>query len=202
MSRISRVVIDQQLAEIGLKVTPAQMNISFPRPEMHITQENAKMSVDRQNPTFKINRQNVLNESGLKSPEALASSYASEGQSAVLKATAKASQEGDYLAKVQQPGNRVVQIARQNSRQKSQKDINIGLMPKSSPEIEWTPGSMNINWSGHKLKIEWEGEYLPEMAIDPQYSVEVFLRTKPYFRVSLEEDTFSFGTGQNIDEVL
>lgn len=203
MSRISRVVIDQQLAEIGVKVTPAKMNITLPRQQMHISQENAQMKIEQQNPQFKFDRQKVMNESGLMSPEAFTSDYANEGKAAALRGAAKITQEGDQLGNAARKGNRVVQIARQNSRSSAQKDINIGLMPKSSPDIQWSPGSMNINWSGHSLKIEWEGEVQPELTVDPRYSVEVFLRTKPYFRVSVEENDFSLrSTGRHVDELL
>jgi hypothetical protein len=66
-------------------------------------------------------------------------------------------------------------------------ETNIGLMPASPPEVTWDKGYMRINWSKHNIIIDYSGEYMPDMTVDPKYSIEVFLRTQPYFRVMVEE---------------
>jgi hypothetical protein len=202
VSTISRLIIDQQFAEIGVKITPAQMQITTPHPEMQITREDAQMTVESQMPQFKINRQRINSESGLMNPLDLNRQIAGSSQDTALKGTAKTAEDGNFAVKTQEQGNRIAQIARRRSRQSSQKDLNIGLMPKSSPEIEWDPGHVKINWSGHEIRIDWVGEYMPETVIDPPYSIEVYLRTQPYFRITVEAGADPFQVGQRVDEVL
>jgi len=82
------------------------------------------------------------------------------------------------------------------------KDVNVGLMPQSSPEVIWDTGHMRINWSKHSVVIDFSGEYMPEMTIDPKYSVEVFLRTEPYFRVMVEEVIDPGAPGRYVDRAV
>lgn len=203
MTGIQRITIDQQLAEIGVKVTPAQMHITTPRMEMEITSDDAEFEVESRGPTFKINRKKINEESGLLRPLTLSRDIAGTAKRKAMGGTAESVQDGDHLKKTELPGNRVAQLSKQKTlRSSTPKDVNIGLMPKSSPEIEWDPGYVHINWSGHKIKIEFQGEYMPNMVIDPPYSVEVFLRTPPYFRITVEEAPDPYMAGQVVDERL
>jgi hypothetical protein len=192
MAAISRIIIDQQYAQIGVKVTRAQMHISTPQPQMQVNSEMPEMTVETQAPKFKLNWKKVQAESGLKRPIPLTLDIRDKSRQKILENTAKASRDGDFLAKVEQPGDRVVQIARRDSLQQSTKELNLGLMPKSKPEVEWTRGAIRIDWSRPHFDIEWTREYLPEIVIDPPYSVEIYLRREPYFKITVEsgEDPF------------
>jgi hypothetical protein len=75
-------------------------------------------------------------------------------------------------------------------------------MPKSRPEVIWDKGHMSINWSKHSILIDWDGEYMPELTVDPKYSIEVFLRTEPYFRVSVEEMVDPSMPGRFVDQAI
>ena len=200
-----RIKIDQQAAEIGINNTPARMNISMPKVQMRVRTEAAQMDVDRQAPTFRVNRKKINNESGLKAPLALAKDFSNEGRRAALRGIGQNSKDGDFLANPDIPGEQAVpRLAKSKamSRLAAKKEINIGLMPQSSPEIQWDKGHMRINWSRHSVVIDWEGDYLPEMTVDPRHSVEVFLRTQPYFRVMVEESLESGRPGKYIDSAV
>jgi len=200
-----RIKIDQQLAQIGVNNTPAKMNISLPRVQMRVRTEAAQMEVDRQAPTFKVNRRKINDESGLKAPLAFAKDFSGKGRQAALRGIGQNSRDGDFLANPDIPGKEAVpRLAKSKamSRLASKKEINIGLMPESSPEIQWDKGHMRINWSRHSVVIDWEGDYLPEMTVDPKHSVEVFLRTQPYFRVMVEESLDSGRPGKYIDSAV
>ena len=200
---IKRLNIDQQFAEIGVRSTPAKMNISMPRMQMRISTETPQMQIDRKAPTFKVNRKKINDSSGLKAPLELAKTYRDRGRQAALRGARQAKDDGNYIANPKIPGDKAIpQLAKNKASARLQKpDYNVGLMPASSPEVVWDKGYMRVNWSKHSVVIDWDGEYMPEMTVDPKYSVEVFLRKQPYFRVFVEE-AVSPGAGRYIDHAV
>ena len=186
---IKRLIIDQQPGAIGIRNTPAKMNISIPKSQISIKNERSQLQIDRKAPSFKVNQKKIRNESGLKDPAELSRIFRNKGRQAALRGARQNTEDGNFLANPKIPGDKSVpRLAKNKAMSRLQKpEINVGLMPQSAPEITWEKGYMRLNWSKHSVVIDWNGEYLPEMTVDPQYSVEVFMRTKPYFRVMVEE---------------
>jgi len=204
MSGIQKIVIDQQLAELGIKYTPGKLNIKLPRMKMRITNEPAQMQIERKAPSFRINRKKINSESGLKAPLELAQAYRDEGRTGALRGVKIAADDGNFLGETRRKGDRVPQLARSKTMSALMKkqQLNIGLMPKNRPEVVWDKGSMSINWSKHSIVIDWDGEFMPQMTIDPKYSVEIFMRTEPYFRVAVEEMDYPGKTGRYVDQAI
>ena len=200
---IKRLNIDQQFAELGVRSTPAKMNISTPRMQMRIKTETPQMRIDRKAPSFKVNRKKINSESGLKAPLELARTYSNKGRQGALRGAKQAKDDGNFIANPGIPGDKSIpRLAKNKAMAAVQKrDYNIGLMPAGSPEVSWDKGYMRVNWSKHSVVIDWDGEYMPEMSIDPKYSVEVYLRTKPYLRVMVEE-AVSPNAGRYIDRAI
>jgi hypothetical protein len=201
-ANVSRIVIDQQLAAIGVKTTSANLQITTPNPEMEIIQEDAQFTIESQRPTFKVNQKKLRREMNLSGPVELSQTVRDKSKQQVMEGTAQKAKENDFVASVTQQGNRIAMVSKQKSIQKTKKAANIALMPQSAPEIEWNPGYVRINWSGHSVKIEWDGEYMPEMAVDPPYSVEVFLLREPYFRITVEPGEDPYQPGKHVDAQL
>ena len=82
------------------------------------------------------------------------------------------------------------------------KEMNIGLMPKSLPEVEWEKGSLKINWSKHSIVIDWDGDYMPKVTLDPKHSIEVYLRTPPHFRITVGEAQSPGEPGKLVDRAI
>ena len=203
MASISRVTIDQQLAEIGVNVTPARLHIERGRMQMKISTESSKMDIEKQDPSFKVNRKKINNESGLKTPDAVTMAYRNAGRSGAMRGARSAKDDGNFLGETRNRGDRVARLARGKTMSRmGKKQTNLELMPKSLPEIEWSKGSMRINWSKHSVVIDWDGEYMPKLTVDPKYSVEVFLRTEPYFRINVEPATDPFTPGKIVDKAI
>jgi len=198
---IHRLKIDQRFAEIGVRSTPARMNISTPRPQMRIKTETPQMQIDRKYASFRINRRKINNESGLRSPLELAKVYRNKGKQGGMRAARNAVDDGNYLANSKVPGDKVPKLSKNKAMAALQKkEMNIGLMPQSSPEVTWDKGHLRINWSKHSVVIDWDGEYMPTLTIDPKHSVDVFLRTQPHFRVMVEE--LPGTTGRYVDQAI
>jgi hypothetical protein len=107
MARIQKIHIDHQLAEIGVRSTPARLNISLPRMQMRIRTESPQMEIDRQAPTFKVNRKQINSESGLKAPLELAQVYRDKGRTGALRGTKTAVNDGNFLGETRRRGDRV-----------------------------------------------------------------------------------------------
>ena len=204
MSVLKRLNIDQQFAQIGVRSSRAKLNISMPRMQMRIRTETPKMQIDSKAPTFKVNRQKINNESGLKGPLELAKTHRNKGRQAALRGARNAKDDGNFIANPNLPGDKSLPALAKNKMKRTlaNVDSNVGLMPGSSPEVTWDKGHMRINWSKHSVSVDWSGDYMPEMSIDPKYSVEVFLRSQPYFRVSVEDVLESGAPGRYIDQAI
>jgi hypothetical protein len=205
MSTIRKVTIDHQLAEIGVQATPARMRITRPAMEMTVTTENPQMEIEKQAPKFRINRKKINAESGLKPPREMTMDFRNSGKTGALRGAKTAVNDGNFLGNTKEPGDKVGKLARVKTMseiQKKQGQTNIGLMPKSSPEVVWDRGSMRINWSKHSIVIDWDGEYMPQVTIDPKYSIEIFLRTEPYFRVMVEDVVDPSMPGLYVDQAI
>jgi len=204
MPGIQKIIIDQQLAEVGIRNTRAKLNIKYPRMQMRIATEAPKMKIERQTPSFRINRKKIDSERGLKSPMELTQGFRDQGRVGALKGTKTALDDGNFLGELRRKGDRVGQLAKNKTMSAilKQQQINIGLMPKNRPEVVWDKGSMTINWSRHSILIDWDGEYMPQLTVDPKYSIEVFLKTEPYFRVSVEDMVDPGMPGRYVDQAI
>jgi len=199
-----RVRIDQQRAEIGINSSPARMRIRKPQGQMSIRNEPTRLQIDTKAPSFNVNQQKIRNESGLKAPLDLAKDFRNTGKQAALRGARQNKDDGNFIANPNIPGDKSIpQLAKTKAMAEFRnRDINIGLMPASPAEIQWEKGQINMNWSKHSLVVDYNSEFMPEVTLDPMYSVEVFLRTQPYFRVSVEEMTPSGSPGRYIDQTV
>ena len=204
MQGIQKITIDQQFAEIGVRTIPARMHITTPRMEMNISTESPRMEIDRQAPRFKVNRKKINSESGLKPPSEVTMVYRDAGKRGAMKGTKTAVDDGNFLGELRRPGDRVAKLSHHKAMTAAtkKKQSNIGLMPKSIPEVEWDKGYMRINWSKNSIVIDWNGEYMPQLTVDPKSSIEVFLRTEPYFRITVDNLVDPFMPGNIVDRAI
>jgi hypothetical protein len=199
------MVIEQQFAAIGVNVTPAHVEIEMPRLSMNITTENPKMTIDRKAPSFEMDLDPFDGEDALREPDALIGDVFGDG---VFKDERKAYSEiadngvrrGSRSAA--RKGSRVAAISRRKLMQSARRDIKIKTAPPNRPKVKWDPGYIHIDWSNHRINIDWEGEYIPELTVDPPYSIEIYLRNKPYFRITVEEGASPYQAGQRVDEAV
>jgi len=161
------------------------------------------MQIDSKAPSFKVNRKKINSESGLKSPDEVTTDFRDTGKADALKGAKTAKDDGNFLGELRIPGDRVAKLAHNKTMGAilKKRQANIGLMPKSTPEIEWDRGYMRINWSKHSIVIDWDGDYMPRLKIDPKYSVDVYLRTEPYFKIRVTNEDPNM-PGQYVDESI
>jgi len=204
MAGLQKLLIDQQLAEIGLKITPAKMHISTPQMVMRIKSEAPQMKIESKTPTFKVNRKKINSESGLKPPSEFTKAFRDEGISGALRGAKTAGKDGDFIGDARIQGNRIAKLSRSKTLAAAtrKKQLDLALMPEHSPEFAWDKGYLRINWSKHSIVIDWDGEYMPRLTVDPKYSVEVFLRKEPYFRVKVKDMIDPNSPGRYVDQAI
>lgn len=134
-------------AYIGMQTNNAKLDIEQPKADMQITQTPAKMEVQQEDAKVRIDQSEAFADAGMKSITQLNREFAQEGQQAVLEYISKTSQEGDMLGAIENGGNAIADIARQNSI-KGRPDFNITFIPKyGSVKIDVDPGRLDINWT-------------------------------------------------------
>ena len=200
MATIPSIIIDQSFGSLGIELTPAQMRITTPRPEMQITNEPAEITIEQQSPEFKVNWKREATAPVVKPPRPPARNVAAD----ILPQVGPKNPVGDNdeLGIARARGIRNSQRARQKSIKMEHVQINLNSVPKSTPEVEWTPGVINVNWTRGSLNVDWIGEYMPQVVIDPPFSIDVFLREKPYIKIMVEDGTVPGAAGSYIDMSL
>lgn len=200
MSGIRRIQIEQQFASIGITTQNAQMRITSPRPQMRYKNDIPKAEISTTLPQFKVDWSRIRGEAGLKSPADLATSLRDQARMKTAQAVDTFVSDGNYLSQVEQKGDRVAQLSRQETLKDAGITINLGMMPQNGPEFTWEPGSIDIQWSEGGLVVEWSNtQTRPRLELDPPYSVEIFLHNKPHIRITVVEDSAAGLAGNTID---
>ena len=167
---------------------------------MQITSEPAEFSIDQQSPEFKVNWKKEY------TPPVAAPSrpplHAVAADNKVQIKTAEPVADSDKLDSARARGIRNSQRARQKSIKLDYVQINLNSVPKSTPEVEWTPGVINVSWTRGSLSVDWIGEYMPQVVVDPPFSIDVYLREKPYIKIMVEDGTVPGGAGSYVDVSL
>jgi len=199
---ISRIRIDQQSAQIGVRSGPASLQMSQPKGQIQIQQSAPELTVDTQIPTFRGNRQRVNNESGLQDPLTFAKAFRDKGRQAALHAARTYKDEGNYIANPGIPGDKSIPMMVKNKMQRffQKSDYNVGLMPSSIPSLNWNKGYINVSFSKHSISINRTGGAMsPQITANINFPVDVSLTRQPYIRISVEQTA---GGGRYVDRTV
>ena len=173
------------------------MRIVTPRPEMQIINEPAELTIEHQIPEFKVNWKKT------QVPQATPARVATHNTAAdILPQESVAAGDNDKMSSARARGIIHSQRARQKSIKMDNVQVNLNSVPKATPEVEWTPGVINVNWTRGSLSVDWIGEYMPQVVVDPPFSIDVFLREKPYIKIMVEDGTAPGAAGSVIDMSL
>ena len=206
MATIQRITIESQLAQIGVRSTPARLHVNHRRPQMTITSERSEAEIQRgAASSFRSNRRRQHAELGAGVSAEMLRYSREAGRQGFARGTRAMGPEGSATAEAQRSGNRAspsAQSSAATSAASRQRQLGIGLAPSSQTRIVWDTADVSINWTRHSVLIDWDGEFMPEFTVDPKHSVEVFLLTEPYFRVSVEEMVVAGMLGLYIDQEI
>lgn len=198
---IQRINIDQQLSAIGIRSNLGGISIEKPQGQLTINNERPQLTIDTQLPSFRINTQKLRADLNLHAPLQFSQQFRDEGRQTAVRATGQFKSDGNYLGNYQVPAeDRVPSLAKNKAMSRlGPKEVNIGLMPPSPPELNWDKGQVNVDFSPHKLEIDFNGANTAQVSLDPQSSVEIYLRQRAYFSVSVVD---AVSPGRYIDSTI
>lgn len=184
------------------------LEISTVRPTLEITSKRAqvditnrirrfsskrvppKMSMERKAASFKVDWDSVWAQSGRRSPSHLRNYLVQNSRSKVDQAISRIVSNGDYLKQIESyrgsSSSPIGEIAWQNYLEDNAVETNVGLMPETSPTIEWDNSYLHIDWTLGDLQIEWDDNFRPDIEFTP-HSVEIRLSAHPEVKIEVKE---------------
>lgn len=194
--------ISSTRAAIDITTTRAQMQIKN-TVRRHFTARRTppQMQVERTSPRMKVNWKQVWANRGVRSPDLQRKHTAQQGYQKVQGYIQKTSQDGEFMAALQdyygQGVNRIGQLAYNDAIKADIPEINVAP-PNPMPEVEWEKGSMSVDWVPGDLEIVWEENFRPQITVTP-HSVEIRLRGRNEVKISVNEDNVSSSSGAKVD---
>lgn len=176
--------IDQQWAQIGIAQKPARLVIASRPPQVRLQQESGKLEIRQEFPRIHIDLRAAYADIGQRHPGIFGREVAAKAQQAVRDAIDRIVAEGDRLARIEDGGHPLVEIARENF--SDQKELTLAVAPRHRPEIE-VFGSMVIDYRVGGVKLEVEVNR-PEVQYHRGY-VDVYLRQKPALMINVVDST-------------
>jgi hypothetical protein len=167
---------------------------------MQITSEPPEVTIENQAPEFKVNWKRAAAPPVVRAPRPPARTVVTDNQ--VQIDAPEPVGDSDKLNSARARGIRNSQRSRQKSIKMDHVQINLNSVPKSKLDVEWTPGVISVNWTRGSLSVDWIGEYMPQVVVDPPFSIDVFLREKPYIKIMVEDGTVPDVAGSYIDMSL
>lgn len=162
-------------AQIGIRTTRAQLQMSRNGSafEMQTTHPKIEMSTERGQ--VHIDQRQCFNEAGLMDTETLTRSMAENGKQATMEGIARRGSEGKMLASIEKNFNAIAEIAFNNSF--DQHEFNIGTIPRSRPQIDFTGGNVDIKVLEGRVEIKTNPNK-PNIEYQPG-KVEIFMERYP-----------------------
>lgn len=134
--------ITTQSAQIGINTTQGRYDMSQNQWPMRLRTTEPVLHLQSEDAILYIDQRRCFSEAGLKSSMELSQKYAMKGKQAALRAIARIADEGREMAAIQHKGSAIARIAKRKSRTFSEQRFNVGVVPKSRPEITVIQGEV------------------------------------------------------------
>lgn len=167
---------------IGINNTQGNMNIDYGKPNFNIQTKKPKIDMEITQPKVKIDQSKPLAEMGLNDIFDFIKTNVNRGKQAALGGIGKIVQQGNELARIETGVNPIPSQARYNAFDQFKKEVNIGFIPKSRPEIDLDEGRVNIDLERGEVDVKSKPQ-----KVNLNYSlgkVEIYLRQKPFIDVA------------------
>ncbi|MDF2520939.1 MAG: hypothetical protein K0R84_1567 [Clostridia bacterium] len=139
---MSSLRITKTDALLGIKTTPAKVNISQPKADLEIHQKHAKVIIDTEPVQIRIDQSQCFSEAGLKNNRAFMEDNVQNARQEWLRGIGETVSEGNMMADIKGKGNAFAEIAFNNAVKKY--DFNVKFIPTSRPVIDFVGGNLDI----------------------------------------------------------
>lgn len=151
---MKQIQIQQQFGQIGIKITPAKLNMAIKQPELDLSPKPANLSLHTEYPEVMIDLRQSFDSMGLKDIVSLEKETAAEGRKTALSGIERRVADGERMAEPNSPS--VAKIVSDSApRMILKKELKLGLIPEAPPKISaklgsvkgsYTPGDLNGNY--------------------------------------------------------
>lgn len=162
-------------AKLGIQTTRAFLEMSQPLGQFERESQRTELVIDRTLPRVLIDQSACFKECGLKNPVELTAEMAEIARQNILKYMGRTAQEGDRLARVDNPADAVAEIARARMEQARAADWTFTMIPQSRPKIE-VIGDLKIDWQVIQGRCEYQRQY-PRYIFHPG-SIKIYLEQR------------------------
>jgi len=170
--------IEQTYGRIGVETYKSQMDIQSQQSKLTMRRIDSQLNIEKQMPVVKIDQHACFATAGLKNVFELTEEAAQLAKQQALQYTAQKAVEGDMLANIKGGGNPIAEIARSNSYE--QHEFNIDNIPKERPRIE-VEGNIKLEFNKGQIQTNVE-----EGSVNTNYSkakVNIYLSQKPSINI-------------------
>ncbi|RPF54358.1 DUF6470 family protein [Aquisalibacillus elongatus] len=179
-----QIRMQSQMALVGINSTQGKQTIQQPEAELSIQQPKAEVMINRRPPRLTIDQSQAWSDMGLYGALEATERNAQEGEQAWLQSIAKKSQEGDQLMKIEQDGNPIASISKNNAYE-PMKEFNVGWIPSHfSVKTDYDPGELNINVKRNEPIIQAQPQK-PVINYE-RGQVETYLRQENDLQIDVE----------------
>ncbi|SER40790.1 hypothetical protein SAMN04487944_1049 [Gracilibacillus ureilyticus] len=152
--QLPQIRIQSQNAILGLKINNAQLTIDSGPAKQTIKQPQADLRISTKPGKLTIDQSKALADVGIIPTEESVRKMAKEAMQTAIEGSKKTRRQGDMLMKIENGGNLLAQVAKQNG-ERPMKQFNIGWIPSGDAvKFHYEQAEVDIEARANKPQIE------------------------------------------------
>lgn len=186
--QLPQISIQSQNAMIGLNIKNAKLSIDSGPAKQTIKQPEAEIQINVEPGKLTIDQSKALADVGIIPVEQSVKKMAQEAMQTAIQGSKKRRHQGDQLMKIENGGNRIAQIAKQNG-ERPMKQFNIGWIPSlDGVKFDYQPARVDIKAKANEPIIRTE-QTKNQFQYQPG-GVEVYLKQKNWLEIDFTNMKF------------
>lgn len=177
--------IEHTYGQIGIDAYNSELQIQSKLSKLNLQHSDAKIQIEKESPKVVIDQHECFATAGLKNVFELTDEAAQLGMQQSMEYAAKKAAEGDALANIKSKSNTIAEIARQNT--VDQHEFNIDLIPKARPKIE-IEGYIKFSLEKGQVVGNIEDGYIDINFSNPR--LDMYLKVKPSLSIEYIGNNF------------
>lgn len=163
-------------ALIGINRTPGGLDMRQPKADMELNIEHPKVEIHSELGQVRIDQSQCFAEAGLKSYAELTADNAGFARQKVMQTIEKIVRQGDEMMAIETKGDPIPEQAEENAFLWDDVEVNLDLIPKSRPKIDFVGGTVDIQVKEGRVNLQVQVNK-PMVNYTPA-KIDVYLRQK------------------------
>lgn len=180
MPSIPQIQIRQQFGRLGVEAEAAKITIRQPKADVDIHSEPAQVVTYYREGDLRIDQSRAWDALGIGNHLELMKRMYSSAKQVALEGIARIARNGDRMAEIDRPGNKIAEIAGEEWRLAPRLDV-LGPASSDNVDIEYTPQKPDIRIRLGDVKIDVE-THQPEVDYYPG-SLHIYMAQYPKLEI-------------------